>query len=85
MDSRLLNGKRGLEVEVHAFLFCMDTQNIVVMIFGVKLEISPSAPRARFLYKVCATAQKMREGPSESACRSRLQTTLSCIGKEALW
>ena len=27
----------------------------------------------------------MREGPSEPACRSRLQTTLSCIGQEPLW
>jgi hypothetical protein len=26
--------------------------------------------------------QEMRVGPSESACRSRLQSTLSCIGKE---
>ena len=32
------------------------------------------------LYKVCVTVQEMREDPSESACRSRLQTTLSCIG-----
>jgi hypothetical protein len=29
----------------------------------------------RTLYKVCVTAQKMGVGPSESACRSRLQTT----------
>ncbi len=29
----------------------------------------------RTLYKVCVTAQKMRAGPSEPACRSRLQTT----------
>ena len=34
-----------------------------------------SAPRAHFCIKVCVTAQKMREGPSEPACRSRLQTT----------
>ena len=34
-----------------------------------------SAPRAHFYIKVCVTAQKMREGPSEPACRSRLQTT----------
>jgi hypothetical protein len=27
-------------------------------------------------------ARKMRVGPSGSACRSRLQTTLSCCGKE---
>ena len=41
-----------------------------------------SAPRAHFYIKVCVTAQKMREGPSEPAYRSRLQTTSSCIGKE---
>jgi len=28
---------------------------------------------------------KMREGPSESACRSRLQTTASCWRKERWW
>ena len=38
-----------------------------------------------FNIKVCVTVQKMREGPSEPACRSRLQTTLSCCGKEPLW
>jgi len=27
----------------------------------------------------------MRVGPSKSACRSRLQTTLSCCGKEPWW
>ena len=31
------------------------------------------------------TIRKMRVGPSESACRSRLQTTLSCCGKEPWW
>jgi RNA-directed DNA polymerase len=30
-------------------------------------------------------AQKMREGPSEPACRSRFQTTSSCCGKEPWW
>ncbi len=30
-------------------------------------------------------AQEMRVGPSESACRSRLQNTSSCIGKKPLW
>jgi len=30
-------------------------------------------------------AQEMRGGPSEPACRSGLQTTLSCNGKEPLW
>jgi transposase len=32
----------------------------------------------------CASL-KMRAGPSEPACRSRFQTTSSCIGKEPLW
>jgi hypothetical protein len=30
-------------------------------------------------------AQEMRVGPSEPACRRRLQTTLSCIGQKPLW
>jgi hypothetical protein len=35
---------------------------------------------------VCHEAvQEMRVGPSESAYRSRLQTTSSCKGKEPLW
>ena len=29
--------------------------------------------------------QEMRVGPSEPACRSRFQTTLSCVGKEPGW
>jgi len=33
----------------------------------------------------CATAQEMRVGPSEPACRSRLQTTSSCCGQEPWW
>jgi hypothetical protein len=36
------NGKRGLTLKVHAFLVCMDTQDIVVMIFGVKRVIPPT-------------------------------------------
>jgi hypothetical protein len=31
------------------------------------------------------TTRKMRVGPSESTCRSRLQTTFSCCGKEPWW
>jgi hypothetical protein len=50
-----------------------------------RVVIPPSAPRAHFYCKVCVTAQKMRVGPSEPVCRSRLQITLSCIGKEPLW
>jgi len=40
------------------------------------------APRARRKTQVlrCGAARKMRDGPSEPACRSRLQTTLSCAG-----
>ena len=30
-------------------------------------------------------AQEMRGGPSKPACRSGLQTTISCKGKEPLW
>jgi len=29
--------------------------------------------------------QEMREGPSEPAVRSRLQTTASCDGQEPWW
>jgi hypothetical protein len=29
--------------------------------------------------------QKMRAGPSESLCRRRLQTTLSCCGQKPWW
>ncbi|MDD3910191.1 MAG: hypothetical protein PHN86_09620 [Proteiniphilum sp.] len=32
----------------------------------------------------CYAVQKMMEGPSKPAYRSRLQTTSSCIGKEPL-
>ena len=39
-----------------------------------------------FILYVChEAAQEMREGPSEPACRSWLQTTLSCDGKEPSW
>ena len=34
---------------------------------------------------VCGAAQEMREGPSEPACRSRLQATSSCVGQEPRW
>ena len=33
----------------------------------------------------CESLSGMGEGPSESACRSRLQTTTSCQGKEPWW
>ena len=33
----------------------------------------------------CGAVQEMREDLSEPACRSRLQTTSSCSGKEPLW
>ena len=35
----------------------------------------PTCATSALFHKVCVTAQKMREGPSEPACRSRLQTT----------
>ena len=33
----------------------------------------------------CGAAQEMRVGPSKPPCRWRLQTTLSCAGKEPGW
>jgi hypothetical protein len=33
----------------------------------------------------CDAAREMRAGPSKPACRSRLQTTLSCMGQESVW
>ena len=33
----------------------------------------------------CDATQEMREDPSEPAYRRRLQTALSCNGKEPLW
>ncbi len=39
-----------------------------------------------FFFKVgCVTVQEMRGGPSEPACRSGLQTTLSCSDQESGW
>ena len=35
----------------------------------------PTCATSALFHKVCATAQKMRAGPSEPAYRSRLQTT----------
>jgi hypothetical protein len=44
-------------------------------------------PRTRSLpvERARGASLKMRGGPSESACRSRLQTTSSCWGKEPWW
>jgi RNA-directed DNA polymerase len=43
-------------------------------------------PRTRDLKSgECDAAREMREGPSKPACRSRLQTTLSCWGQESWW
>jgi len=50
----------------------------------IPLGYSTCATSALF-YNVRVTAQEMREGPSEPACRSRLQTTSSCAGKEPGW
>ncbi len=52
---------------------------IEISVFGKKLR------HERILDRVRVTAQEMREFPSKPACRSRLQTTLSCIGKEPFW
>jgi len=40
--------------------------------------------RQRAYARRFGAARKMRGGPSKPACRSRLQTTVSCIGKEPL-
>ena len=37
--------------------------------------VYPTCATSALFHKVCVTAQKMRAGPSEPACRSRLQTT----------
>ena len=44
------------------------------------------APRTHRRTRVLrgGAARKMRGGPSEPVCRSRLQTTSSCMGKEPL-
>jgi hypothetical protein len=36
--------------------------------------------RGHRLIDACDALPKMREGPSKSACRSRLQTATSCVG-----
>ena len=45
-----------------------------------------SVPRTRRRTPVLrgGATRKMRAGPSKSVCRSRLQTTSSCMGKEPL-
>jgi len=57
--------------------------------YGQLPEISKTAPLKKMLgfkQKVRhEAAQEMRGGPSKPACRSWLQTTLSCDGKESLW
>ncbi len=64
--------------------------------FLSQIMASERHPKVTTSIRLCATneswvtlwfgaAQEMRVGPSEPACRSRLQTTLSCIGKEPLW
>jgi len=60
-----------------------DTRNISDDITVVRFsDILNIVRHERTLYKVCVTAQKMRVGPSEPACRSRLQTTSSCCGQK---
>ena len=55
------------------------------IILSAHVEICESESQG-ILEIVChEAARKMRVGPSESACRSRLQTTLSCCGKEPWW
>jgi integrase len=52
--------------------------------WGVAAGVCPCATSAHFRY-AHATVQEMREGPSEPACRSRLQTTSSCAGQKPGW
>jgi RNA-directed DNA polymerase len=45
-----------------------------------------SVPRTHDLrFGKCDATREMRAGPSKPACRSRLQTTLSCMGQESVW
>ena len=48
-------------------------------------NIASMCATSALFYNVRVTAQAMRGGPSKPACRSRLQTTLSCAGKESAW
>ncbi|MFH0813273.1 MAG: hypothetical protein V2A69_10625 [Pseudomonadota bacterium] len=60
-----------------------DGGNIAAMVqFLTTEEYIQYVRHERTVYKVCVTAQEMRVGPSEPACRSRFQTPLSCAGKE---
>ena len=49
-------------------------------------NVGTFAPRARQGEGAlrCVAAEKMKAGPSESACRCRLQTTSSCCGPKAM-
>ncbi len=53
---------------------------------GRSWRLDESVPRTHSQRELeCDATWKMREGPSEPAYRRRLQTTLSCRGKEPLW
>ena len=53
---------------------------IVVSKSSISMKIHDFNPLVRH-----EAAQEMRVGPSKPVCRSWLQTTLSCNGKEPLW
>ena len=88
--SRLTTCTRDLEVLARAslcdVLFVLSTEKIRTVIATVLPVIRTVAfpPHAIDSFEKCATRlhEEMRVGPSEPACRGRLQTTLSCIGKE---
>jgi len=52
---------------------------------GRSWRLDESVPRTHSQSAGMRCYQEMREGPSEPAYRRRLQTTLSCSGKEPLW
>jgi retron-type reverse transcriptase len=55
--------------------------NIIILRYA-----DDSVPRTHDLKSgECDAAREMRAGPSKPACRSRLQTTLSCMGQESVW
>jgi hypothetical protein len=62
---------------------CEKTQKIVEAAVALK-GVPATVVKVKDFQEIVRheAARKMRVGPSGSACRSRLQTTLSCCGKE---
>jgi len=66
---------------IHFYLWLPERYDYLKVVPAIRC-----ARRAHCFFLVgCVTVQEMREGPSEPACRSRLQTTLSRAGKESVW